>query len=156
MSRAIFIDTSVLLNVLDVPKNNQHHHSDIKRFSAGAKSGATLILPVTTIIETGNTVAKAGHHLHEVFIAMLRAAAGNEHPWVATTMTMDADFLRRLLEGDGALTGLGELLTSRVGTGDATILHEVLAFRRRVPASTAIEVWTHDQQLQAQASLVTT
>ncbi|MGI8433463.1 MAG: hypothetical protein ACR2LE_01780 [Nocardioidaceae bacterium] len=145
----------MLLNVLNVPKNNSHHVADIRRFKECIQRNATMILPVTTIIETGNTIAKADHALHASFIKMLKAIADGQTPWVATTLQMDAGFLQRLIGGDGHLAGLAALMQAKVGTGDATILHEVLAYRRRVPTGTSIEVWTHDQQLQGQASVVT-
>lgn len=56
-----FIDTSILLNILDVPDRNQNKDEVVKEFKTLIGSQTeTLILPLATIIETGNHIAHIG------------------------------------------------------------------------------------------------
>jgi hypothetical protein len=52
------IDTTVLANILDIPNMNQNHGEAIKEFEKLIESEKdTLILPLATIIETGNHIS---------------------------------------------------------------------------------------------------
>ncbi|MFF4990475.1 hypothetical protein ACFY19_25065 [Streptosporangium saharense] len=55
--RVEFVDTSVLCNILDVPGKNQDRASVMRQLRE-EKRECDLILPVTTVIETGNHIAQ--------------------------------------------------------------------------------------------------
>lgn len=57
-----FIDTSVLLNILNVPGRNERHDEVMEELRGlGEKANVNaLILPFATIIETGNHIAHCG------------------------------------------------------------------------------------------------
>jgi len=57
MSDIIIIDTSVLLNVLDVPAFNQHRAAVLAEFGELVDVGASFLLPLAAIFETGNHIA---------------------------------------------------------------------------------------------------
>lgn len=54
-----FIDTSVFLNILNVPGRNEKHREIMQELKdlLGHKNANVLILPFATIIETGNHIA---------------------------------------------------------------------------------------------------
>lgn len=52
------IDTSVFLNVLDVPQFNQDRDLLLDEFKKRIESKDSFLLPFTTIIETGNHIAQ--------------------------------------------------------------------------------------------------
>ena len=60
MAGVVFIDSSVLLRVLNVPGNTskEEHELDVAQFSAYVAAGDQLVLPLTTVIETGNAIAR--------------------------------------------------------------------------------------------------
>lgn len=60
MSSICIIDTSVFVNLLNVPGKNQDKDTVAASFAEYAESGATFILPMATIIETGNHIAQNG------------------------------------------------------------------------------------------------
>ncbi|MFN7504718.1 MAG: hypothetical protein ACK5Q1_04070, partial [Limnobacter sp.] len=60
MSSICIIDTSVFLNLLNVPGKNQDKDTVTASFTAYAELGVTFILPMATIIETGNHIAQNG------------------------------------------------------------------------------------------------
>jgi hypothetical protein len=60
MSSICLIDTSVFLNFLNVPNCNQHRVLVLEDYKIYAQSGCTFLLPMATILETGNHIAQNG------------------------------------------------------------------------------------------------
>lgn len=57
MSEIVLLDTSVYLNVLDVPGFNQDRTAILEAFAKRVHQGDYFLLPMATIWETGNHVA---------------------------------------------------------------------------------------------------
>lgn len=151
-ARVVFIDTSVLLNVLRVPHQGNHgdQEDDRRKFAALLAERVQLVLPLTTIIETGNAIASTDgekHQLVQRFVGFLRATLTGDAPWVAAGFSSTSALLKELL--DDAPTPLESLMNSKVGTGDAAILAEVAELKRRLPTGMPVEIWTRDKGLSA-------
>ncbi len=58
MSDIVLLDTSVYLNVLDVPGRNQQREDVFNHFELRANSGDHFLLPMATIWETGNHISR--------------------------------------------------------------------------------------------------
>lgn len=87
MSGAIVIvDTSVLCNVLDVPGKNQQRTECVKELATWIKAGASLLLPLAAIYETGRHISQlADGRLRrttaERFVDQVRKALAGDAPW---------------------------------------------------------------------------
>ena len=86
MSSLCLIDTSIFLNFLDVPYRNQDRALVLKDFNIYAESDCTFLLPMATIIETGNHIAQNGDGTMRrktamFFVEVVQAAFKDEHPW---------------------------------------------------------------------------
>lgn len=57
MGDIVLLDTSVYLNVLDVPGFNQDREGILNEFQACVQNGDYFLLPMATIWETGNHIA---------------------------------------------------------------------------------------------------
>ena len=57
MSDIVLLDTSVYLNVLDVPGFNQDRDEILDEFAVRVESGDYFLLPMATIWETGDHIA---------------------------------------------------------------------------------------------------
>lgn len=153
MAGVVFIDSSVLLRVLNVPGNTskEEHELDVAQFSAYVAAGDQLVLPLTTVIETGNAIARVSggdrHRCIVTFVTFLRGSVANQRPWIASGLASTSALLSRMLD-DGTIH-LVDLMDSGVGTGDAAIIAEVADLRERVPSATPIVIWTHDMGLKA-------
>lgn len=84
--RIHFIDTSILTNILDIPFRNQEREIVLKEYQGLKEENNTFILPLATIIETGNHIAhiKDGNMRRSKgieFAKMLRKIANDESPW---------------------------------------------------------------------------
>ena len=61
MSCICLIDTSVFLNLLNVPGRNQDRETVTQEFREYVELDTTFILPMATILETGNHIAQNGN-----------------------------------------------------------------------------------------------
>jgi hypothetical protein len=150
--RVEFVDTSVLCNLLDLPGKNQDREA-VKLELQQKRAASHLILPVTTVIETGNHIAqlKAGHdrrdrakQLHTLLELVIEGKA----PWVLHTVEWGESFLRHLLSGAGTSVPLTDHAMSGVGLGDLCILAERELYRQRVTGVDVL-IWSLDHQLSA-------
>lgn len=57
MPPVVIVDTSVLLNVLDVSGFNQDRNAVLHRFGELVDAGANFLLSLGTVLETGNHIA---------------------------------------------------------------------------------------------------
>ncbi len=57
MSDIVLLDTSIYLNVLDVPQFNQDRETVFSEFEKCIKVNSSFLLPMATIWETGNHIA---------------------------------------------------------------------------------------------------
>ena len=57
MSAIVLLDTSVYLNVLDVPGFNQHRQTVLDDFRKAIEQSDHFLLPLATVWETGNHIA---------------------------------------------------------------------------------------------------
>lgn len=152
--QVVFIDTSVLCALLDIPHMAQRRPEVLTEFKALREAGHTLVLPITTVIETGNHIAQlkdgtARRTCAERFAAMLQLVLDGQAPWRLHEVTWGQELLHALVHGrEGVRPPLVELACRRVGSGDAAILVECEMFRADRQA-VAVRVWTHDAGLAA-------
>ena len=57
MSDVVIVDTSVLLNLLNVPQHNDHRDLEVQQFKQFVQTGASLLLPIAVVFEAGNHIA---------------------------------------------------------------------------------------------------
>ncbi len=156
MSKHVLIlDTSVLCCWLQVPGKETAGSQDnlwtFKRIdtlvSDACAKGATLVLPLASLIETGNHIAQAAGDRFKPatkLAAFLRKAADADSPWVAFTEQADLwqeDNLRSLADS------WPELAKAKISIGDATIT-DVAKFYSEIK-SYSVEIVTADQGLKA-------
>lgn len=160
MGDVVFVDTSVLLNVLDVPGKNSDREEVTSTFKKRVQEGHTFVIPATSVIEVGNHIAQlpdGGLRRDRArrFERFLLASLQGTPPWVVSGLVWDQTFLTGLIEGrtELHLPGLVDFASSQVGAGDAAILHERERYRSRVdvPSGQTVTIWTLDQGLAAYA-----
>ena len=156
MTTVTFIDTSVLCELLQVPgkcepERRQDHWDEL---DVRVATGERMIVPITTVIETGNHIAQSGPTRYEVatrFVAFLRQALGEGSPFLVPRLVFGPEFVAALCDGDWSGQTLADLASSKVGAGDIAILVQ----RDQVRSSgdfSAVDVWTLDHGLHQLAS----
>lgn len=117
-----------------------------------------LILPVTSVIKTGNFIAQVpdGQLRRSAAVnlaAQLQLAANGQAPYIFHDFSWDPDFVRRLLGGAATGQDFVEHAVSGLGAGDLLILAEIDAYRARTRLE--VRIWTRDHQLASLAAAST-
>ena len=144
MSSIVIVDTSVLLNIMDVPSRNQHKQDVLNRLGVLIEAGDHLFIPMAAIVEAGNHIAqvKSGTHRRaaaERFVKEVRRALADEAPWKPINFPSNQAVLSWL---DAFPDAAGQ----RIGMADLSIKKEweELCNRHRV---SRVWVWTLDADL---------
>jgi hypothetical protein len=125
----VVIDTSVLCIWLRIPgfetcgpdSNRWDYRRVEKEIEAAIECGYTLVLPLATVIESGNHIANSPTLRFETagrLAGLITKAADQESPWAAftdQTALWNPDNLKRLA------VAWPELAARKLGIGDATI-----------------------------------
>ena len=152
--RVLILDTSVLCCWLQVPgkeeagpKNDRLNHALINELLEQERAKiSTFVLPIATLIETGNHIAQAPNHRFERASSLatyLREAADAQSPWAAFTdqsPLWQAENLRALADS------WPELAKGGTSIGDATI-KDVAEYYAK--AGYHVEILTGDAGLKA-------
>jgi hypothetical protein len=148
----VFVDTSVLCNLLSVPNKDQHRE-EIAAELVERRKTCNLVLPITAIIETGNHIAQIGdgygnarRECAQKFSRLIEMMIAREAPWVLHSIEWDERYLRTLLDGAGTGSSLVDLATHKFGCGDLSILAEVERYLSRT-TGVDVDIWTLDGQL---------
>mgnify|MGYP006069125737 CR=1 FL=1 len=145
--RVRFIDTSIIMNVLEIPHMCADAEKIRAEFKTAVENGEILILPFSTIIESGNHIA----HIADGTIRRERAlkfreflekTANNEAPWKLYGVKLEKDDLLALAEKfpDYALR-------YEMGLGDLSIIHFYQRYKEETPAVGHIMIWSTDRHL---------
>lgn len=145
MSAVAIVDTSVFLNVLDVPRRNADRIQVLTRLEALIAEGATLLLPMAAVYEAGNHIARLGDGANRRRFALHFAeqamkAVGGEAPWRTMKAPSIEDVGKWLADfPDAAMRG--------ASMGDHTIIKEWEEARKRTP-NLRVFIWSLDDDLR--------
>ena len=144
MSSIVIVDTSVLLNIMDVPDRNQRKDAVLDRLGGLIEAGDHLFIPMAAIVEVGNHIAQVKNGAQrraaaERFVKEVRAALADEAPWKPINFPSNQAVL-------SWLDAFPDCATQGVGLGDLSIRKEWEELCRRHRMS-HVWVWTLDRDL---------
>ena len=155
MTGIVLLDTSIYLNVLDVPRRNQKRDAVRSKFVALIEAEAHFLLPVATIWETGNHIARcaSGGMRREVaqrFLANVTKALEGGTPYKPTHFPDRGPFLDWLREfPEYAMRQKSEKKRGEgVSLSDLSIIKEWERAGQRHPAR-RVWIWSLDADLRA-------
>lgn len=154
MKKVLIIDTSILCVWLKVPKmetcgtdEDKWDFGRVDRYiEEEIEASTTLVLPLATIIETGNHIAQASgnrYHLAQSLAKIVTSAADEQSPWAAFTdqsVLWEAENLKNLA------TEWPALASQQISIGDATIKTVAEYYTQ---AGFRVEILTGDSGLKA-------
>jgi len=153
MSSICLIDTSIFLEILNVPKYNQHRASVLKDFKTFSQVGCTFLLPMATILETGNHIAQNGDGTMRRetairFVKEVKAAFTGVAPWRPTTFPNTAEILEWIDQFPDE-AGKNKAPNKQEGTsfGDLSIIQEYHKACNKFSMSDVF-IWSLDSDLQ--------
>ncbi|MEH2182167.1 hypothetical protein [Nostoc sp.] len=157
MRKVLIIDTSIICVYLGVPGKETCGYDNDKwdkkrvevRFQEEEKQGAKFILPIATIIETGNHIAQANFKRYEIaqaFGNILVKVADGVIPWgVFETQVgelWNSEQLKQLA------IEWPTLASRKISIGDATI-KTVAEYYAKTSSTFQVEIFTGDGGLKA-------
>jgi hypothetical protein len=103
MSAIVLLDTSVYLNVLDVPGFNQDRDAVLSAFRSAIEAGDHFLLPLASVWETGNHIAdltdgQTRRRFGEKLVTDVTKAFQGQAPYRATHFPDRDEFLQWLGE----------------------------------------------------------
>lgn len=155
MSSICLIDTSVFVNMLNVPGLNQEAERVSADFVEYVDNSCTFILPMATILETGNHIAQNGdgrlrRQTAQRFCDAVRAAFTDEPPYRLSEFPNTREIFEWLADfPDKAGQNKSDSRTGE-GTsfGDLSIIKEYEKCLARFPMS-ELFIWSLDRDLEA-------
>lgn len=144
MSAIVIVDTSVLLNIIDVPGRNQRKAEVFDRLATLIDNEDHLFIPMAAIVEVGNHIARVNNGAlrraaAERFVREVRSALADEAPWKPVNFPSNQEVLLWLdAFPDAAMKG--------VGMADLSIRQEWDACCHKYALS-HVWVWTLDRDL---------
>lgn len=140
----VIVDTSVLLNLLDVPGRNQDRDAVLGRFGELSDAGVNLLLPIAAIFEAGNHIAHLSDGRQrrdhaQRFSARVREALNGQAPWTVTPLPST----RELADW---LSDFPESAMRKVGMGDLSIVKAWESACAKHPQH-RVSIWSLDQDL---------
>lgn len=154
MSEIVLIDTSVYLNVLNVPGYNQEREKIFAQFRQRIQNGDFFLLPLATIWETGNHISRLpnGNHRRkyaQIFVDQIGSAMEGKSPYRPTNFPDQQTFRKWLVDyPDYAQKNKTTRKTTEGGSlSDLSIIREWEQLRQRHPMSRVI-IWSLDIDLR--------
>ncbi len=146
MKAICIIDTTIFLEILNVPNKSSYHRRTIGELKTKLSSGEFLFLPMATIIETGNHIAQNGDGTRrrsaaELFVAQIKDALDGNSPFTPIDFLSSEKLKKWLCEyPDSAMRG--------TGIGDLSIIKD---WERQCDLHKAMRVyiWSLDNHLSA-------
>jgi hypothetical protein len=155
-----FIDTSVLVEILEVPGKSQNHEAVYTELQRKANLGYQFILPVATVVETGNHIAKLENGAirrtwAQRFTELLLMTADGKAPWTLYRTNWSTELLRLVCGGASTGCDLVEHTACKMlSTGDLAIVAErdMYAAQTRGTGLT-VRIWTLEACMQSWADI---
>ena len=147
MSNVHFVDTSVLVELLNIPQKSKNHQAIKAEYEELTKNKDIFILPVAVLIETGNHIA----HISD----------GNVRRNIAIKF---AEFLKKAVNHENNLNVMPELsenvlkkvidcfpsqAQAEVGFGDTSIIEQFKDYWSNHQPIGHMRIWSLDDHLSA-------
>lgn len=146
----VLVDTSVFCEIVPVPGRSQSRDEILEQLEEHIQNEATLLLPIATILETGNHIAHINDGRQrrvtaEQYVQLVQQALGNIEgpaPWTVPQPLLAPEDLQRYLNEfpDHAMR--------EIGLGDLSIINE---YERQCQLHQLrrVFIWSLDDHLSA-------
>jgi len=144
-----FIGTSVLLNILEIPGRSQSRKRILQEMKDFTEAGDKFILPLATIIETGNHIAHINEgnmrrDCAERLSITIKKVLSDTLPWAYNKGEISDDDLWKIAEGFPHYAQ-----QQNMGLGDLSILTEYLRYKNKHKRHFRVKLWSLDEHLCA-------
>lgn len=154
MSSICLIDTSIFLNILNVPNRNNEREQVLDQYLEYIELECSFIIPMATVIETGNHIAQNGdgnirRKVAQLFVDTLEKTFTGEAPFRISEWLSQYEIRAWLTEFPSHAQRNKSPTKTAEGTsfGDLSIIKEFEQNCTKFPMS-EIFIWSLDDDLQ--------
>ena len=146
MSNVHFIDTSVLVELLNIPNMNGRHAQAKAEYEELVASGDTFVLPVAVLVETGNHIAHISdgnmrYKIAVLFSSLVQKAIKSEDNW-NTVPDIPMCTLEKIIHQ------FPSLARGQTGFGDISIIEQFNDYWQNRQPIGMMRIWAFDEHLQ--------
>ena len=134
-----FVDTSVLVELLDIPNRNTHHDEVKAEYEELARNGDAFILPISVLVETGNHIAHSPSLRYELGEKFKNLILSKNQFEVLPTISNEA--LETILSDFPTYASAG------TGFGDRSIVAQFEEYWQTKQPIGHIRIWSLDDHL---------
>ena len=147
MSKICFVDTSVLVELLNIPGMNAHHEDAKLEYQLMAEEENVFILPVATLVETGNHIAHISdgslrYSIALKFAELIEKARTSIDNWNVQP-EISSEVLGRIIEQIPSHANV------QTGFGDISIIEQFLDYQENHQPIGEMCIWSYDHHLQS-------
>lgn len=147
MSKINFVDTSVLVELLNIPGMNAHHEDAKVEYQLMAEEEDVFILPVATLIETGNHIAHISdgglrYNISLKFAELVEKASNSIDNWNVQP-EISPDVLKKIIDQ------IPSQANAQTGFGDISIIEQFLDYQENHQPIGEMRIWSYDHHLQS-------
>lgn len=141
------IDTSVLCNIINIPHMNSHYKEVMEELkNLHEDTQQLLILPLATIIETGNHIAHIAdgnvrRNRAQFMTELIQKTVNDEAPWTFYGKEFEREELIEISKN------FADSAVAQIGIGDVSIIQVYKKYKESVPAIGSIRIWSLDHHL---------
>jgi hypothetical protein len=145
MGAICLIDTSIFLEILNVPQKASQSELILQELKEKIKAGESLFLPMATILETGNHIAQNGdgnqrRTCAEKFVDQVTQALEGKSPFTPINFLKKEDL-------QGWLKKFPDEAMGGRGLGDLSIIHDWQRICNKTPVR-RVYIWSLDNHLK--------
>lgn len=146
MNKVHFIDTSVLVELLNIPDMNEHHAQAKAEYEQLASNRDVFVLPIAVLVETGNHIAHIAdgnmrYRIAVQFSALVEKAIKTEDHW-NTVPNIPIETLETIMS---QFPGQARAQT---GFGDISIIEQFNDYWQNCQPIGEMRIWSFDTHLQ--------
>jgi hypothetical protein len=146
MSAICLIDTTIFLEILDVPGKAARHEDVIQELQRKMEDEETLFLHMATILETGNHIAQNGDGRQRRacalnFVSQVQDALNGKSPFKPISF-LEKEHLQKWL------SEFPEYAVQETSLGDLSIIHDFARLCRQ-SREREIHIWSQDGHLSS-------
>lgn len=146
MNLVVFVDTSVLVNLLNIPYMNERLSEANQEYARLTAADAQFVIPAATLIETGNHIAHISdgntrYKIGTTFANLIKEAVDGNSTWIVA-----AELSQTVLQN--GLDFFIQSVSQGIGIGDSLICTQFDDFWKNKQPIGTMQLWSFDKHLQ--------
>lgn len=143
----ILIDTSVLCEILEIPKKAETPSLFKTKLESFATENKLLVLPLATILETGNHIAhiedgRLRRDRAKKLVELVRSTLAGKTPFSNLHFWNEADL-------KSWMQSFPEFAQAEIGLGDVSIIKDCTSLKDQSKPKRIVSIWSKDDHLQS-------